>query len=61
MITIEEAIQGIQDEFIDNCILEDIELYYELHQDKNKDLIQHCIIMAEELRQDYQNYYQIKV
>ena len=61
MITIEEALQEIQDEFIDNCILEDIELYYELHQDKDKDLIQHCIIMAEQLRQDYQNYYQIKV
>jgi hypothetical protein len=61
MITIDEALQGIQDEFIDNCIFEDIELYYKLHEVKDKDLIQHCLIMAEQLRQDYQNYYQIKV
>jgi hypothetical protein len=61
MITIDEAIQGVQDEFIDNCILEDIELYYELHEVKDKDLIQHCLIMADELKQSYQNYYQIKL
>jgi hypothetical protein len=60
MITIDEALQGVQDEFIDNCILEDIELYYELHEVKDKDLIQHCLIMADELKQSYQNYYQIK-
>ena len=60
MITIDEAIQGVQDEFIDNCILEDIELYYELHKEKGKDLIEHCLIMADELKQSYQNYYQIK-
>ena len=61
MITIDEAIQGVQDEFIDNCILEDIELYYELHEVKDKDLIQHCLIMADELKQSFQNYYQIKL
>jgi hypothetical protein len=61
MITIDEALQGVQDEFIDNCILEDIELYYELHEVKDKDLIQHCLIMADELKQSYQNYYQIKL
>jgi len=56
----EESIQSIMDEFIQNCVLEDIELYYDLHQEKGKDLIQHCLIMAEELRQDYQYYYQIQ-
>lgn len=61
MITIDEALQGIQDEFIDNCILDDVQFYYELHEEKDKDLIEHCLIMAEQLRQDYQNYYQIKV
>jgi hypothetical protein len=61
MITIDEALQGVQDEFIDNCILEDIELYYELHEVKGKDLIEHCLIMADELKQSYQNYYQIKL
>lgn len=58
-MTIEESIQSIMDEFIQTCVLEDIELYYELHKEKNKDLIEHCLIMADELRQDYQYYYQI--
>ena len=61
MITIDEALQGVQDEFIDNCILKDIELHYELHEVKDKDLIQHCLIMADELKQSYQSYYQIKL
>ena len=57
----EEAIQSILDEFIENCILDDIEYYYELHEVKDRSLIDHCIAMAEELRQSYQNYYQIKL
>ena len=57
----EEAIQGILDEFIENCILDDIEYYYELHEVKDKSLIDHCIAMADELRQSYQSYYQIKL
>ena len=60
-MTIEESIQGIMDEFIQTCVLEDIELYYELHKEKGKDLIEHCLIMADELRQDYQYYYQIQL
>ena len=60
-MTIEESIQGIMDEFIQTCVLEDIELYYELHSVKDKSLIEHCLAMAEELRQSYQNYYQIKL
>ena len=57
----EQAIQSILDEFIENCILDDIEYYYELHEVKDKSLIDHCIAMAEELRQSYQQYYQIKL
>ena len=57
----EQAIQSILDEFIENCILDDIECYYELHEVKDKSLIDHCIAMADELRQSYQNYYQIKL
>ena len=56
----EESIQSIMDEFIQTCVLEDIELYYDLHKEKGKDLIEHCLIMADELRQDYQYYYQIQ-
>lgn len=57
----EEAIQSMLDEFIENCILDDIEFYYELHEVKDKSLIDHCIAMADELRQSYQSYYQIKL
>lgn len=57
----EEAIQSMLDEFIENCILDDIEYYYELHEVKDKSLIDHCIAMAEELRQSYQSYYQIEL
>lgn len=56
----EESIQSIMDEFIQTCVLEDIELYYDLHQEKDNDLVEHCLIMADELRQDYQYYYQIQ-
>ena len=57
----EQAIQSILDEFIENCILDDIEFYYELHEVKDKSLLDHCLVMADELRQSYQSYYQIKL
>lgn len=57
----EEAIQSILDEFIQNIVQEDIEFYYNLHPEPTDDLIDHCLIMADELRQSYQSYYQIKL
>lgn len=53
--------ESIKQEFIQNIVQEDIELYYNLHPVKDKSLIDHCLAMAEELRQSYQNYYQIKL
>ena len=53
--------ENIKQEFIQNCVQEDIDLYYSLHTEPTTDLIEHCIAMAEELRQSYQNYYQIKL
>lgn len=42
--------KGIQK--IQNEIREDIELYYNLHKHKTGDLLEHCIIMTDELVDD---------
>ena len=44
-------------EFIQNCVQEDIDLYYSLHPEHTDDLIDHCIAMTEELTRDYQLIY----
>ena len=49
--------ESIMQEFIQNCVQEDIDLYYSLHTEPTTDLIEHCIAMAEELTRDYQLIY----
>ena len=44
-------------EFIQNCVQEDIDLYYSLHTEPTDDLIDHCIAITEELTRDYQLIY----
>ena len=43
-------------EYISNCVREDIEEYYTLHT-QTDDLIDHCIAMTEELINEYQLIY----
>lgn len=49
--------ESIKQEFIKNCVQEDIDLYYNLHPEHTNDLIDHCIAMTEELTRDYQLIY----
>lgn len=49
--------ESIKQEFIENCVHEDIDLYYNLHPEHTNDLIDHCIAMTEELTRDYQIIY----
>lgn len=49
--------EGIKQEFIQNCVQEDIDLYYNLHTIKTDDLLEHCQIMTEQLTRDYQLIY----
>jgi len=49
--------ESIRQEFIKNCVQEDIDLYYSLHPNLTDDLLEHCQIMTEELTQDYQLIY----
>lgn len=49
--------EEIKQEFIQNCVQEDIELYYTLHSEHTDDLIDHCIAMTEELTKDYRFIY----
>lgn len=49
--------EEIKQEFIQNIVQEDIELYYNLHPEHTDDLIEHCVAMTEELTRDYQLIY----
>ncbi|MGA1046388.1 MAG: hypothetical protein ACO3UU_00075 [Minisyncoccia bacterium] len=49
--------ESIRQEFIENCVQEDIDLYYNLHPNLTDDIIDHCIAMTEELTRDYQLIY----
>ena len=49
--------ESIMQEFIQNCVQEDIDLYYSLHTESTDDLIDHCIAMTEELTRDYYRIY----
>ena len=44
----------ILDEYIRNCIQEDIALYFSLQPNKTPDLFKHCAIMTDQLYQEYQ-------
>lgn len=48
---------SIRQEFIQNCVQEDIDLYYNLHTVKTDDLLDHCQIMTDELTGEYQLIY----
>jgi hypothetical protein len=49
--------EQIKQEFIKNCVQEDIALYFALHPDITPDLFDHCAVMTDELTQDYQIIY----
>jgi hypothetical protein len=51
--------EGIKQEFIQNCVQEDIDFYYNLHTIKTDDLLGHCQIMTDELTRDYTIFYPI--
>jgi hypothetical protein len=45
--------EEILDEYIKNCVQEDIETYILLHKDKTPNLFEHCAIMTDQLYKDY--------
>jgi hypothetical protein len=49
--------ESIKQEFIKNCVQEDIDFYYNLHTIKTDSLLEHCQIMTDELTRDYQIIY----
>ncbi len=44
-------------EYISNCVQEDIQEYISLHKDITPDLLDHCAIMTNELYEDYYTVY----
>ncbi|MGA1046958.1 MAG: hypothetical protein ACO3UU_03035 [Minisyncoccia bacterium] len=47
--------ESIKQEFIQNCVQEDIDLYYSLHPEHTDDLIDKCAIMTDDLTEKYIN------
>jgi hypothetical protein len=49
--------ESIVQEFISNIVQEDIETYISLHKEASPDLLEHCMIMTDQLYKDYQLIY----
>jgi hypothetical protein len=45
--------ESILQEYISNCVREDIQEYISLHTEITPDLLEHCLIMTDQLYQDY--------